>query len=81
MEGELPKMKVDEIALTKGSYSRMSSNSDHAKKTETILYDVIFPIRMKVTISSEQAETKFSEQVEIEFYEEGNYSVNVRINQ
>lgn len=70
---ETPKMKVDDIQLTKGSYGRTMSNSDHAKKTEMILYDVIYPIRMKVTIGSEQ--------VEIEFNEEGSYIVNVRINQ
>jgi hypothetical protein len=71
--GETPKMKVDDIQLTKGNYGRTMSNSDHAKKTEMILYDVIYPIRMKVTIGSEQ--------VEIEFDEEGSYIVNVRINQ
>jgi hypothetical protein len=71
--GEIPKMKVDDIELTRGSYGRTLANSDHVKKTEMILYDVVFPIRMKVTIGSEQ--------VEIEFNEEASYNVNVRINQ
>jgi hypothetical protein len=71
--GELAKLKVDDIQMTKGSHGRTFVNSDHAKKTETIIYDVLFPAYMKVTIGSEQ--------VEIEFLEEGNYIVNVRINQ
>ncbi|MDP4262856.1 MAG: hypothetical protein Q8941_10020 [Bacteroidota bacterium] len=72
MQGQMQKMTVDDIQLTRGSYGRTEANSDHAKKTETILHDVLFPARMKVTIGSEQ--------VEIEFNEEGNYLVNVSIN-
>ncbi|HLG38120.1 MAG TPA: hypothetical protein VI461_00580 [Chitinophagaceae bacterium] len=71
--GELQKLKVDDIQMTKGSHGRTLVNSDHAKKTETIIYDVSFPAYMKVTIGSEQ--------VEIEFLEEGTYIINVRINQ
>ena len=47
---EMPKMKVDDIQLTKGSYGRTMSSGDHAKKTEMVLYDVMFPIHMKVSI-------------------------------
>ncbi len=72
LNGELPRMTVDDIQVTKGSYGRTLANSDHVKKTELIIYDVVYPIRMKVTIGSEQ--------VEIEFNEEGNYTVNVKIN-
>jgi hypothetical protein len=70
---ENPKMKVDDIQLTKGAFGRTMANNDHAKKSETIIYDIVFPIRMKVTIGSEQ--------VEIEFNEEASYVVNIRINE
>jgi hypothetical protein len=68
-----PRMTVDDINMVKGRYGRMRANDDHAKKSETVLYDIVFPARMKVTIGTEQ--------VEIEFSEEGSYIVNVRINQ
>ncbi len=70
---EMPKMKVDDIQVIKGSYGRTMSNSNNSKKTEMILYDVNFPVRMKVSMGNEQ--------IEVEFNEEGSYSVNVRINQ
>ncbi len=70
---EMPRMKVDDIQLSKGSFGRTMSNSDHAKKTEMVLYDVIFPIHMKVSIGTEM--------VELEFNEEASYSVDVHINQ
>ncbi len=66
------KMKIDDIALTLGNYTRMTQNQDHAKKSETILYDVAYPARMKLTISSEL--------VEIEFLEAGSYEVSIEIN-
>jgi hypothetical protein len=67
------RMNVDDIHMVKGSYTRMRTNDDHAKKSETVLEDIVFPARMKITIGSEQ--------VEIEFLEEGSYIVNIRINQ
>ena len=71
--GETPKMKVDDIQMVNGNYTRMTTNNDHVKRSETILYDLVFPARMKVTIGTEQ--------VEIEFYEEGSYIINIKINQ
>ena len=67
------RMTVDDVHMVKGSYGRMRTNDDHAKKSETVLNDIVFPARMKVTIGTEQ--------IEIEFYEEGSYVVSVRINQ
>lgn len=71
--GEKPKMKVDDVHMVKGQYVRMKTNDDHVKKSETILYDLTFPARMKVTIGDEQ--------IDIEFFEEGSYIVNIKINQ
>jgi MORN repeat len=67
------RMTVDDINMVKGHYTRIRKNDDHAKKSETVLDDIVFPARMKVTIGTEQ--------IEIEFYEEGSYVINIRINQ
>jgi hypothetical protein len=69
---ELPKMKVDEVQAVTGAYGRLFVNDTHAKKTESVLEDVRFPIRMKATISTEE--------IEIEFREAGTYIINIRIN-
>ncbi len=69
---ELPKMKVDEVQASTGAYGRLFINDSHAKKTESMLEDVRFPIRMKAIIGSKE--------IEMEFMEAGTYIVNVRIN-
>jgi hypothetical protein len=68
----MPRLKVDEIQMEKGSYGKMSHNFNHLKKTETILTQVILPVRMKVIMDSEE--------LEIELIEPGRYIINVRIN-
>ncbi|HEY6503784.1 MAG TPA: hypothetical protein VIZ28_07420 [Chitinophagaceae bacterium] len=70
---EMPRMEVTEVQMVTGSYARIMKNSNHAKKTETVLYDLIYPARMKVIIDAEQ--------IEIEFFEPGSYNINIRINQ
>jgi hypothetical protein len=69
---ELPKLKVDEIEAMTGGHGRLYVNDTHAKKTESILEDVRFPIRLKAKIGTEE--------VELEFREAGTYIVNIRIN-
>ncbi len=69
---ELPKIKVDEIEAVTGAYGRLYVNDNHAKKTESIIEDVRFPIRMRVKMGTED--------VEIEFREAGTYIINIRIN-
>ena len=69
---EMPKMKVDEVQAMTGSYGRLYVNDNHAKKTESVIEDVRFPIRMKLKISAEE--------IEIEFREAGTYIINARIN-
>jgi hypothetical protein len=73
-EGELPKLKVDDVDLVKGSFGgRLSYNLNHVKKTESIIGDLDYPVRLRIKIGSEE--------VDIEFREPGSYDVNVRINQ
>lgn len=71
--GYYPRLKVDEIQLSYGRYGRLMINDVHTKKTESILSDVTYPIRMKVIIDKEE--------VEIEFREAGSYVVDLHINQ
>lgn len=69
---DMPRMKVDEVQIITGSYGRLFLNDNHAKKTESILEDVNFPIRFKAIIGEEE--------VEMEFKSAGNYIIILRIN-
>lgn len=71
--GEGVKFTVDDIQMIHGGYGRLMTNSDHAKKTEMILYNVWYPARMRIKIGTET--------LELELLEEGSYIVNVSINQ
>ncbi len=73
LSGPIPKMKVDEIQMITGHYGRMAYNYNHAKSTETDVYQVMFPTRMKILMGGES--------VEIEFREPGSYIVDIHINQ
>jgi hypothetical protein len=73
LEGdEYPKMKVDDVHVLSGNIGRMYSNDAGGRKTETVIENVQFPVRMKVIIGTEE--------LEIEFMQAGNFNVNVRIN-
>lgn len=72
IRGEAPKLKIDEIQVEKGAIGKITHNSNHFKKTETIVTNVIIPARMKVLIDTEE--------IDIEFIEPGRYIVNIRIN-
>jgi hypothetical protein len=73
LEGdEFPKMKVDEVQVLSGTIGRLYSNDLSGKKTESVIENVQFPVRMKVMIGTEE--------LEIEFMQAGNFTVNVRIN-
>ena len=72
LSGQVPPMKVDNTLLIKGSYQRQTSLESHYKSSETSYHDVMFPFRVKLQISKEE--------IDIEFFEPGNYTVNVSIN-
>lgn len=69
---EMARMKVDEVQIVSGSYGRLFINDNHAKKTESVLEDVVYPIRFKAIIGEEQ--------VEMEFKKPGSYVITMRIN-
>ena len=70
--GQLPRFKVDNVVILKGSYERLTSLESHFKSTETSLMDVSFPLRVKLQIAREE--------IELEFFEAGSYIVNISIN-
>jgi hypothetical protein len=69
---QMTRMKVDEVQIVSGAYGRLFINDNHAKKTESVLEDVIYPIRFKAIIGEEQ--------VEMEFRKPGSYVITLRIN-
>ena len=69
---EMTRMKVDEVQIVSGTYGRLFTNDSHAKKTESVLEDVNYPIRFKAIIGEEQ--------VEMEFKKSGSYVITLRIN-
>jgi hypothetical protein len=70
--GVTPSMKVDNVQVLKGHYERMTSLESHLKSSETTLIEVIYPMRLKLNIGREE--------IEIEFFESGSYTVNIAIN-
>lgn len=71
--GEKPRYTVGEAIVLKGHYERLTSLESHLKSTETSLMEVTFPLRVKLVM--------FQEEVDIEFYETGSYTVTIQINQ
>jgi hypothetical protein len=70
--GNVPPIKVDNLLLIKGSFQRQNSLESHLKSTETTFHDVMFPFRIKLQMSREE--------IEVEFFEPGSYTINISIN-
>ena len=69
---EMPRFKVDHVQTLSGSFIRMTSLESHLKSTEASLMQAEFPLRVKLTIAQEE--------LDIEFFESGSYTVNISIN-
>lgn len=69
----MPRYTVDNTQVLKGSFERMTSLESHLKSTETSLMNVNYPFRVKLNIAREE--------IEIEFFEQGSYTVTIAINQ
>jgi hypothetical protein len=70
--GQLAQYKVDNVIVVKGFFERQTSLESHYKSTETSLIEVTFPFRIKLMMAREE--------VELEFFEAGSYTVNIAIN-
>jgi len=70
--GPMPQFRVDNVLVSKGFYDRKTSLESHLKSTETTLTNVTYPFRAKFQIAREE--------IEIEFFERGSYTVDISIN-
>jgi len=70
--GITPKAKVDNIVVLKGNFQRQTNLESHYKSTETSFLEITFPFRIKLQIGREE--------VEVEMFEAGSYSINISIN-
>lgn len=71
----IPKVEITNLILQTGNYIRTSQNNSYSSKSETILYDVTFPIRMRLDFSIG------GESVEFVLNEAGSYIIDININQ
>lgn len=72
---QIPKVEITNLILQTGNYIRTSQNNSYSSKSETILYDVTFPIRMRLDFSAG------GESIEFVINEKGSYIVDITINQ
>jgi len=72
LAGQIPALRVDNVVVGKGFYERLTTLESHFKSTETSLMEVTFPFRGKFMIGRDE--------VEIEFFERGSYTVNIALN-
>ena len=71
--GQSARFTVDNILVLKGFFDRKTNLETHLKSTETSLTTVTFPFRAKFQITG-------GEEIEIEFFEQGSYTVEIAVN-
>lgn len=69
---QTPTARIDNIIVVKGNFQRQTSLENHFKSSETSLFEITFPFRIKLQIAREE--------VEIEMFEAGSYTINISIN-
>ncbi len=67
----IPSYTVTDAVVTKGSYESMTTLETHVKAKETTFLQVVFPFRAKLSLMREE--------LDIEFFESGTYTVNIYI--
>ena len=72
LAGQIPALRVDNVVVVKGFFERMTTLETHFKSTETSLMEVTFPFRGKFMVGRDE--------IEIEFFERGSYTVNISLN-
>jgi hypothetical protein len=69
---KLAAAKVDNVVIVKGNFQRQTNLENHFKSTETSFFEITFPFRIKLMIGREE--------VDIEMFEQGSYTINISIN-
>jgi hypothetical protein len=67
-----PRARVDNIIVLKGNFQRQTNLETHYKSTETSFIEITFPFRIKLQMGREE--------VDIEMFEVGSYTINISIN-
>jgi len=70
--GTIVRPIVSNVTVLKGSFERTTSLESHYKSTETSFTTVVFPFRIKFNIGTEA--------VDMDFFEQGSYSVEIYVN-
>lgn len=73
INNNLVNVKITDIKIVNGYYQRILTNDSQVKKTETNIYEIQFPLRIKIMIDN-------TEEVEVEFKEPGSYIMNIYLN-
>jgi len=73
MQGQMDKVAITNIEVENGTFLTRFDDNSNPKTSMTTLRNVTFPIKLKLTMSSNDA-------LEIEFLEEGRYSIDIKVN-
>jgi hypothetical protein len=73
--GQIHKAEITNMILQKGTYGRTEQNNSYSSKSEKTLYDVTFPLRLRIDFSIG------GESVEFVINEVGSYTIDITINQ
>ena len=73
MQGQMGKVAFTDIQVEYGTYLRRVDDNSNPKTCLTTLQNVTFPIKMKITMSSQDV-------LELEILEEGMYAIELRVN-
>lgn len=70
--GLAPKLKVDNTVVLKGNFQRQTTLETHYKSTETSYFEISYPFRVKLQMGREE--------IDIEMFEQGSYTITISIN-
>lgn len=73
VNGQMEKVVITDIQPLYGTFGRRYDDKAMPKTSVTTIQNVTFPIRMKITFSSEDV-------LEIEFLEDGSYDIEIKVN-
>ncbi|HLG38922.1 MAG TPA: hypothetical protein VI461_04600 [Chitinophagaceae bacterium] len=73
IRGQMDKVAIADLQVIHGNFVRRYDDTSMPKTATTTLYSVVFPIKMKITFTSEDV-------LEMEILEEGKYSIEIKIN-
>ena len=73
IHGQMDKIAISDIEVRYGNFVRRYNDTSMPKTSTTTLSSVSFPIKMKITFTSEDV-------LELEILEDGKYSIEIKIN-